>query len=89
MSMGRQLLTSQAGGTLTITVEGCATMAEADLTLNPVAVAELHNEELAPVEAVSPPSEAPQGSPSMSLHVEAGGNGFSALLSAHETHFPA
>ena len=88
ITMARQLLASPAGGTLAITVSENATCAEAELTLSPVPVAARHDGEPTPAVVDVQPSEAHQEPQNRSLHVEASGNGFSALLSAQETYQP-
>jgi hypothetical protein len=89
ITMARQLLTSPAGGTLTITVPESATSAEADLRLSPIPVAARHDGEPLPAVIEVQPSEDHLGPQNRTLHVEASGNGFSALLSAQETYHSA
>jgi hypothetical protein len=80
--MVREILSSPNGGTLSITIPDHVASAEVDLALNPAPVAIRH--EPTAIHQYAPSSECP----GLSLHVEASGNGFNALLSAQE-HIPA
>jgi hypothetical protein len=76
--MVREILSSPHGGTLSITIPDHVASAEVDLALNPAPVAIRHEPT-----AIHPYSH-PLECPGLSLHVEASGNGFNALLSAQE-----
>jgi hypothetical protein len=86
----RELLSSPTGGTISISIPAHATSAEVDLTLNPPPVAHPQIEGVMPVNQVDGVATPVNQNEcfGLSLHVEASGNGFNALPSAHETPDP-